>query len=89
MEKKKFVRQSAALSLEDLEKTAEKLSSVTTKKETVAAPPPAEKETMYSYSVKLDAVLEQRVAAAVKKHGQTKKGFFLLAIEERLDRLGF
>ena len=80
-EKKKFVRQSLIPSIEDLEKTVEQLN-------TKAMKPKAVKDKMYSYTIKLDEDLEKRVDEATKKHRQTKKGFFLSAIEDRLDKLG-
>ncbi len=80
-EKKKFVRQSPTPSLEALEKTVEQLN-------TGAVVPTVTKDTIYSYTIKLDEDLERRVNEATKKHRQTKKGFFLSAIEERLEKLG-
>jgi hypothetical protein len=81
-EKKKFVRQNATPSIEDLEKTVAQLN-------TKAVVEVETKTTIYSYTIKLDEDLEKRVNAATKKHRQTKKGFFLSAIEERLEKLGF
>jgi phosphoenolpyruvate carboxylase len=81
-EKKKFVRQNATPSIEDLEKTLEQLNTKAVEKIAV-------KTTIYSYTIKLDEDLEKRVNEATKKHRQTKKGFFLSAIEERLEKLGF
>ncbi len=80
-EKKKFVRQSLTPSIEDLEKTVAQLNTRAVE-ETVV------KNTIYSYTIKLDADLEKRVDEATKKHRQTKKGFFLSAIEARLEELG-
>lgn len=80
-EKKKFVRQSLTPSIEDLEKTVEQLNTKAITKKVV-------KDKMYSYTIKLDEDLEKRVDEATKKHRQTKKGFFLSAIEDRLDKLG-
>jgi hypothetical protein len=80
-EKKKFVRQSLTPSIEDLEKTVEQLNTPVIEKTAV-------KEKIYSYTIKLDEDLEKRVDEATKKHRQTKKGFFLSAIEDRLDKLG-
>ena len=80
-EKKKFVRQSLTPSIEDLEKTVEQLNTKSIETRSV-------KDKMYSYTIKLDEDLEKRVDEATKKHRQTKKGFFLSAIEDRLDKLG-
>lgn len=80
-EKKKFVRQSLTPSIEDLEKTVEQLNTTAIEKTAV-------KDKIYSYTIKLDEDLEKRVDEATKKHRQTKKGFFLSAIEDRLDKLG-
>lgn len=80
-EKKKFVRQSQTPSIEDLEKTVEQLNTTAIEKTVV-------KDKIYSYTIKLDEELEKRVDEATKKHRQTKKGFFLSAIEDRLDKLG-
>jgi phosphoenolpyruvate carboxylase len=81
-EKKKFVRQNATPSIEDLEKTVAQLNTKAVEKVAV-------KTTIYSYTIKLDEDLEKRVNEATKKHRQTKKGFFLSSIEERLEKLGF
>ena len=86
-EKKKFVRQTNAPSLDDLEKTVELLNT-----KAVVAPLVAQrstKGTTYSYTIKLEEELEKRVDEATKKLRQTKKGFFLSAIEDRLEKLGF
>lgn len=80
-EKKKFVRQNQTPSIEDLEKTVEQLNTTAIEKTAV-------KDKIYSYTIKLDEDLEKRVDEATKKHRQTKKGFFLSAIEDRLDKLG-
>jgi hypothetical protein len=88
-EKKKFVRQNAAPSVEDLEKTVAQLNNTA---RTVAVEEKAttrEKETVYSYTIKLEEDIERRVEEATKKLRQTKKGFFLSAIEERLEKLGY
>lgn len=92
--KKGYIRTSQAPSVEDLEKTAAQLNT-----NTAATPPPPTqtvmsttaptvRETVYSYTIKLDDDLEKRVEAATKKYRQTKKGFFLSAIEDRLEKLG-
>ena len=90
-EKKKFVRQATTPSLDDLEKTVELLN---TKALIQSSPPPpvaqeATKGATYSYTIKLEEDLEKRVEEATKKLRQTKKGFFLSAIEDRLEKLGF
>ena len=86
-EKKKFVRQTIAPSVDDLEKTVELLNTK------ASVPPPVTqrtiKATTYSYTIKLEEDLEKRVEEATKKLRQTKKGFFLSAIEDRLEKLGF
>ena len=81
--KKSFARQSPTPTVEDLEKTAEQLNTVAKGKGK------ATNDNLYSYSLKLDEDLERRVEEATKKHRQTKKGFFLSAIEERLEKLGY
>jgi len=86
-EKKKFVRQTIAPSVDDLEKTVELLNT-----KAMVPPPVAQrsmKGTTYSYTIKLEEDLEKRVEEATKKLRQTKKGFFLSAIEDRLEKLGF
>jgi hypothetical protein len=85
-EKKTFVRQNPALSVEDLEKTVEQLNTVAKVTPTAIK---VDKSTVYSYTIKLDDDLEKRVEAATKKMRQTKKGFFLSAIENHLDKLGY
>ena len=87
-EKKKFIRQSLTPSIEDLEKTLEQLNTTTSEVNTTAVEKTAPKDKIYSYTIKLDEDLEKRVDEATKKHRQTKKGFFLSAIEDRLDKLG-
>lgn len=81
-EKKGFVRKNPTQT-EDLEKVAEQLNTTTSK----AKATEKGSDKMYSYSIKLDQDLENRVAAAAKKHRYTKKGFFLLAIEKLLEQL--
>ena len=85
-EKKKFVRQSFTPSVETLEKTVEQLN---TKALIQPVAQSTTKDTIYSYTLKLDEDLEKRVSEATKKHRQTKKGFFLSAIEDRLEKLGY
>ena len=93
-EKKKFVRQATAPSLDDLEKTVELLNTKALIQSSPTPPPPpvvqeATKAATYSYTIKLEEDLEKRVEEATKKLRQTKKGFFLSAIEDRLEKLGF
>lgn len=92
-EKKKFVRQTIAPSLDDLEKTVELLNTKASLQSSSPLPPPvaqeATKGATYSYTIKLEEDLEKRVEEATKKLRQTKKGFFLSAIEDRLEKLGF
>ena len=92
-EKKKFVRQTTAPSIDDLEKTVELLNTKALIQPSSPPPPPvvqeATKGATYSYTIKLEEDLEKRVEEATKKLRQTKKGFFLSAIEDRLEKLGF
>ena len=86
-EKKKFVRQTIAPSVDDLEKTVELLNTKASVQPSVTQR--TIKATTYSYTIKLEEDLEKRVEEATKKLRQTKKGFFLSAIEDRLEKLGF
>ena len=93
-EKKKFVRQATAPSIDDLEKTVELLNTKALIQSSSPPPPiPVAQEVAkgatYSYTIKLEEELEKRVEEATKKLRQTKKGFFLSAIEDRLEKLGF
>jgi predicted DNA-binding protein len=81
-EKKGFVRKNSIPTIEDLEKTVDNLNNQTTQQK-------KEKTSIYSYSIKLDEMLEKRVEGATKKLRQTKKGFFLSAIENYLESLGY
>lgn len=87
-EKKGFVRknQTQTSMVEELEKTVEQLNTETAVKKPTKEN--NENKKPYSYSIKLNEDLNQRVEEATQKHRYTKKAFFLLAIEKLLEQLG-